>query len=1076
MAVLLLGLGGRWLFVRQSPLHKGLKAMQLAWRDRRPVEARISSLNYAPWIQTRDNNDGLTDRMARDRAERILLDTIYERPGPAAAHALGRFYLAERKFDQAIEQFEAALKTNANDALPLSDLGAARIEKGKAAAQSPEPGQSPVEFAKAYEHLNRAVELDGALLEALFNRALCLQQMHLPQQAREAWQKYLERDATSAWAEEARRNLRLLEEQQKKTSLSREQLFQNFLAGWRANDEAAVWQAVSQDRNPLDGGVEDRLLDDYLKALAEEATDKARDSLAGLAYLGELLARRTGEQFASKLAAYYSRASAEQRKLSVAGREAMKTGQREFVQSHYLEAISAYQQAQDSFMQAGNECEALLAAFRLGYGHVYKLDRELAEKIFVRLLARTHAASYLWLEFQSLSALAQVKEGRNEYSQAINDSMRLVKLGEKIGDATALARAYAQLAGQQFQLNNPVSSLAWSQRGLALNQVVTLDVAKRWNICAVAGAAFNVLRLHNAALAYQRESLQIAEALQHTLLRSRTLTQIGETCGQIGRYEQAIAVVREAWETGQMLGQTQNGAEIIGRAALQLGHFYHQTQKYPQAIEWYDQSLRLYAQLGFDFYQYPAQKGKLLASYASCDYLQTERVLPVVLQLFEQYREKISKESQRYSFFDQEQSVYDVAIDFEFTQRHDHARALGYAETCRARSLLDLLNADKLALKSAGNVDWERLTSTPALRLPEIQRELPEQVQLLQYAVLKDKALVWLITNTRIQGRASAITGQALTEKVRRFRDLIANPTAPSAEMRQAAQELYQLLVAPLESLLEKDKIICLVPDKALHYLPFQVLIAPATNQYLIERFKLIYAASASTFIAATQNARSKTGKRVERLLSVGNPAFNSSAFPGLQLLLTAAKEAQEVGKLYPPAHVLIERQADESSVRQGLKAVEVAHLATHYLADEHSVLASRLVLAGGAAGTAAAADGALQNSELYQLKLPHARLVVLSACQTGVERSLGGEGALSAARPFLAAGAPLVVASLWPVDSAATTDLMIEFHRQRRLLQQPTVEALRQAQLALLRDQTAPRSAPYYWASFSLFGGYAEF
>src|SRR5262249_32147871 len=57
MALLLVGLGGWWFLVYQSPVRKGMGAMQLAWRDQRSVEVRTSALSYAPWIQTRDNSD-----------------------------------------------------------------------------------------------------------------------------------------------------------------------------------------------------------------------------------------------------------------------------------------------------------------------------------------------------------------------------------------------------------------------------------------------------------------------------------------------------------------------------------------------------------------------------------------------------------------------------------------------------------------------------------------------------------------------------------------------------------------------------------------------------------------------------------------------------------------------------------------------------------------------------------------------------------------------------------------------------------------------------------------------------------
>ena len=120
--------------------------------------------------------------------------------------------------------------------------------------------------------------------------------------------------------------------------------------------------------------------------------------------------------------------------------------------------------------------------------------------------------------------------------------------------------------------------------------------------------------------------------------------------------------------------------------------------------------------------------------------------------------------------------------------------------------------------------------------------------------------------------------------------------------------------------------------------------------------------------------------------------------------------------------------------------------------------------------------DGVLQAFEVEEMKLPRTRLVVLSACQTGTERTYKGEGAISIARSFISVGVPIVVASLWPVDSNATADLMIKFHRYRKVSGLSSVEALRKAQLDMLGSSDEVKKRPYGWASFVVFGGYADF
>ena len=79
-------------------------------------------------------------------------------------------------------------------------------------------------------------------------------------------------------------------------------------------------------------------------------------------------------------------------------------------------------------------------------------------------------------------------------------------------------------------------------------------------------------------------------------------------------------------------------------------------------------------------------------------------------------------------------------------------------------------------------------------------------------------------------------------------------------------------------------------------------------------------------------------------------------------------------------------------------------------------------------------------------------------------------------ARDFLAAGVPLVVASQWKVDSDATAELMMLFHRYRKQQNVSTTNALRRAQIDLLNSPNEKLRSPYYWAAFASFGGHAEF
>jgi CHAT domain-containing protein len=262
---------------------------------------------------------------------------------------------------------------------------------------------------------------------------------------------------------------------------------------------------------------------------------------------------------------------------------------------------------------------------------------------------------------------------------------------------------------------------------------------------------------------------------------------------------------------------------------------------------------------------------------------------------------------------------------------------------------------------------------------------------------------------------------------------------------------------------LDPGKPLCIIADKFLHQLAFAALVS-AQGNYLLQDHLLFYAPSASILVVASENARRKAPAPQEQLLSVGDPDFDREENPGLPDLPDAEAEAQTVAEIYPGSIRLGGREASKQNFLLNLETVEVVHFAGHFLSNPEAPGNSKLLLAGGD----------LRSAELAPLKLPQLRLVVLSACETGYEGYNLSEGSTGIARTFLALGAPVVVATQWKVESAATRNLMIAFHRNRRQRGMSSAASLRQAQLdALSRPETQP---PFYWAAFSLFGGYTNY
>jgi CHAT domain-containing protein len=135
----------------------------------------------------------------------------------------------------------------------------------------------------------------------------------------------------------------------------------------------------------------------------------------------------------------------------------------------------------------------------------------------------------------------------------------------------------------------------------------------------------------------------------------------------------------------------------------------------------------------------------------------------------------------------------------------------------------------------------------------------------------------------------------------------------------------------------------------------------------------------------------------------------------------------------------------------------------------EDPLLRSGLAFAG--ANLHQGGDAILTSLEAAGLDLWGTKLVVLSACDTGVGEVRNGEGVFGLRRALVLAGSETQVMSLWPVSDRGTRDLMIGYYR-RLAAGEGRSAALRDVRLAMLKDPR--RRHPYYWASFIVSGEWA--
>jgi CHAT domain-containing protein/tetratricopeptide (TPR) repeat protein/anti-sigma-K factor RskA len=1077
-ALLVLAVIGVWrAFFPQPQVESGLVALNKAYRQERPLEARVTGLSYAPYSAKRGGEPENVDYRARDLSRSLLLGAASDDPSPTALHALGRFYLTQREFDKAILQFEEALKSSPNDAQIHADLGAALLEQAKLLRDRGEDGKVMENLAASQRHLGTALRLNPSLLEASFNRALVLEEMMLPEQAKEAWQSYLALDPESAWAKEARRHLQESSGRRgpPPTPL---QLRESFLAAFRAGDEEQAWRILGDSRELITRRmVSPQLAHDYVARALKGEGAQAGENLRALLFAGELERRKGGDPYTAELAAYYAAASGAQLRLLSRAIKELYSGYESCLATKYEEAARHFEAARDIFGQAGDELEARLADYWIAYcltqpGRIPESNALLAD-----LANFCERRGYKWLLAQTAGWLGSNHTALHEYSTAIKYNRRSLALAEEISDAYQTQRALMSLGDLYARLRQREASLGYHYRNLVLASRSGATPRQSWRNFTYAGGALFAFKHYDAAAALINEALRLATTeFNDPSLAYLQYLNLGQIYSKLGRFDEAIAQAEIGLRTARSVRDPKSGLKPVANATLRQADIWREAGDCRQALPNYDRAIALYEEMNLDLYRYAAYKGRLLCGRALGDAAAVGRDLPTLLGLFEKHRSQIREEENRNSFFDAEQGVYDIAVEYEY-ERQNHLGALNHAEVARGRSLLDAVRSGaRIEVTAAGPEAAFGQVSTPA-ELEVLRRHMPARLRVLVYSALPTKLLVWSITRDESPVFQQDVPADALEADVNAYvKALMAERSGLTGPTATLGAKLYGTLLGPVAKTIKPGEVVCIIPDKFLHRLPFAALISPDSGRFLVEDLAVFYAPSLNVLWHCSEAGRAKAGSAQGIILSIGNPTFDLNAHPDLPPLRAAEREARAVASLYPRASFLPGREASKDRVLREMGSAEVIHFAGHYVIDGSSPLLSKMLLAaGGGESDPAGRDYDLSVYEIVRRRLDDTSLVVLSACQTGLDRYYDGEGPVGLARAFIGAGVPQVVATQWPVDSDATASLMVSFHRHRRS-GLDTPEALRKAQAEMLRGSDEAYRFPYFWAAFLCAGGYAEY
>lgn len=389
------------------------------------------------------------------------------------------------------------------------------------------------------------------------------------------------------------------------------------------------------------------------------------------------------------------------------------------------------------------------------------------------------------------------------------------------------------------------------------------------------------------------------------------------------------------------------------------------------------------------------------------------------------------------------------------------------------------------------------LLSQKPFDLAAVQPNIPEDAVILQYVPTEEGLIIFVVDNKNLKTRINRyISKEILNREVQEYRNILEKEVekitntgrvTPITSWKPSKSKIYKNEILPLKSKtvflynaliqpVEKDiaskKVVAIIANGWLRYLPFQSLAKPTKDgdlNFLISDKSIVYLDS--VLAVSKKEQRPITGMSIVTIFA--NPDGT---------LLGANKEAEIISKLYTKSSTtLVQRPFSISLINQLAEKSDILHLATHGYLDGTNIDSSYLISGkkvvppvyknGKKITNQKVIKEKLLLKDIYDLNLKGNKLVVLSGCDTGKLGNLSNEpddivGSLASA--FRVAGSNTILASLWKAHDEATKLLMQSFYTNLKSGVNKA-ESLRRAILTVKEDPKY--SHPLFWSLFNLIG-----
>lgn len=752
-----------------------------------------------------------------------------------------------------------------------------------------------------------------------------------------------------------------------------------------------------------------------------------------------------------------------------------------FGEADCLKSIGDVYKNRDEYREAGRKYEEALEIFkkvksRLGEAHCLSsmgdlrwilAEYEAARKKFEQGLELYKKIKFRLGEANCLKRLGDVHKIMAEYDKARYRYEEGLKIYRNINSRLGEAKCLKSLGDVHWNLDDYKKAREQYTQGLGIFREIHYRYGEANSLQSL-GDVHRMFGKYEEAKQRYKEGLRIYKEIRARLGEANSLRNLGDVYRITSENEKARKLYKKAISKQKKIGDRQG----LLWSYFNLGLNFEVKKKYKRAEKYYKKSIHIIEEIWNQL---------KIAEHKELYFASNIKIYEGLIRVL--FKQKKGNAAFRYAERSKARAFLYLlgnrrinpkkGVSLRLIRKEDELRNQINLVTLKIRenekrkeyqrTLPQRLTAQLLSLKRQHSdiiqrikrycPEYSTFVTVNPLPVEEIQALIREErnMVIIEYYTTTEATYLWLLDGHRIHAHKINITKKELQNKIGEYHTMVSNPTFGVETLRGRAEELYRLLIEPVEPQIQKNTHIGVVPHGNLHYLSFESLMK--SGEFLTElQYKTFYLPNCSTYIYCKEKNREKK----ETLTGWGNPDGT---------LIFSEMEIAELKRLYPDStEIFTGENAKESSFKNTYAPLtDIIHFACHGSFNANRPMYSALHLAA----TPPIDDGNLEVHEIYQLQLKPAYLITLSACQTQVGSIQPGDEIIGLTRAFIYAGTSGILGSLWKVDDYYTEKFMTTFYSA--LKDSDKIDALHKARQTMI--DTYKKKHPYYWSAFVLVG-----